>query len=201
MLTIAEIAKELDIPSTTAREYVGRFKEYFPTKDVAGKRWPVYLDTAKDVLKDIVEGYKNNQSTEELREDLRAKYPVFIEGHNEDQQRTQNYNNESTTTMGVVGATKSSLDIVTQLQVQQFQWLQKQSEMLEKQTELLERVVTLMEKLEQKDKATGTERANPHKAKKTLSKRPTKPQNRQEKKQQPEQKEPERKGLFGKLFG
>lgn len=182
------MAKELGIPATTAREYVGRFKEYFPTKKVAGKRWAVYLDTSQDTLKDIVDGYKNGMSSDEIREELQVKYPINIDADNEKLQRGKSDNNAITTTA-------SSLDIVTQLQVQQFQWLQKQSELMERQTELLERMVKMTEDLQVK---TASRRPTSPKKKKSPSKRNTEPRKQPQKRQQT--KKTKKKGLFG-IFG
>jgi len=199
MVTIAEIAKELDIPATTAREYTSRFKEYFVKKETAGKRWPVYLDEARDVLKDIVEGYRKDLSTEEIRDELRTKYPVFVNDNNDTQQRTQNVNNESTTTSGAVTSPRSSLDIVAQLQVQQFQWLQRQSELMERQTELLERVVTLTEQLQAR---TEVKRSITPNRKKNASKRNTEPRKQAQKPvAKTNTKQKQNKGLLKRFFG
>lgn len=140
MVSIQEIATQLNIPATTARDYVRRFKGFFITKQVAGKRFPLYLDNAKDILQDIVMGYKKGLSTDEINEELRTKYGYFVENEDDEEQRTQSNNGGMTTA-------KSSIDIVTSLQVQQFQWLQRQSEFLEKQQQLMERQTELLEKI------------------------------------------------------
>lgn len=147
MVTVADIARDLNIPPTTAREYVHRFKNYFPTKQVAGKRFAQHLDIAKDILKDIIEGYKNGQGTDEIEEVLHGKYPEIIQVDDDKTQQPQTDNNKVTATTSV-----SALDIVAGFQVRQFQMLENQQNLLIKQTELMQKMFEL---LENKNKANN----------------------------------------------
>src|ERR687893_168681 len=89
MVTIAEVAERLKIPASTGREYVKRFKPFFPTKKVAGARFPKYPDIAIEIMQDIVEGYKKQQSTEDIFDFLQGKYPLDAEELDRQQQQEQ----------------------------------------------------------------------------------------------------------------
>jgi hypothetical protein len=145
MVTIAEVAQKLNIPATTAREYVKRFRPFFPTKKVAGSRFLKYPDIAFDVLQDIIKGYKNQLSTEDVFDALQQKYPLDVELLDQ-QQRTQNML-KSTDDMMITATptSQTSVDVYTKMQVAQFQTLNQMTKVLENNNKLMERLITLLE--------------------------------------------------------
>lgn len=86
LLTIAEIAKRLDIPESTARYYRDRFSEFVPS--VGDGRQRRYRPAAIEVLRIVAEGFKNELSATEIKSRLSAIYPLNVEVDNEQQQQT-----------------------------------------------------------------------------------------------------------------
>jgi len=76
--TINQIAKELNIPETTARRYTVTFKEFFPSKTFGG-RYDKYHEKAITIIATIYDLYAQNKKAEEIREHLKAEYPVIID--------------------------------------------------------------------------------------------------------------------------
>ncbi|HAJ4019593.1 TPA: MerR family transcriptional regulator [Escherichia coli] len=68
LLTLAEIAKQLDIPESTARFYRDRFPKYIPA--VGEGRQKRYRPETVDVLRFIADGFKRNVTAIELEEEL-----------------------------------------------------------------------------------------------------------------------------------
>jgi hypothetical protein len=188
MVTIAEVAERLKIPASTAREYVKRFRPFFPTKKVAGSRFPKYPDMAFEVMRDIVEGYKKELSTDDLFDLLQQKYPLDAELLDRQQQQTQNIPNPHDDTMITAPTTsQTSLDFYTKMQVAQFQVLQQMTQVLENNNKLMERLVNLLEK-QQLPKNQPTTKS-PQKRSKTTTQQAQKPQ------------QPRKKGWLGFLKG
>jgi hypothetical protein len=146
MVTVAEVAEKLKIPASSAREYVKRFRPFFPTKKVAGSRFPKYPDIAFEVMRDIVEGYKKELSTDDLFDLLQQKYPLDAELLDRQQQQAQNVPNPSDDIMITTPTTSpTSLDFYTKMQATQFQVLQQMTQVLENNNRFMERLVTLLE--------------------------------------------------------
>jgi hypothetical protein len=146
MVTIAEVAERLKIPASTGREYVKRFKPFFPTKKVAGARFPKYPDIALEIMQDIVEGYKKQQSTDDIFDLLQQKYPLDAELLDRQQQQTQNIPNSNNDAMITAPTTsQTSLDMYVKMQASQFQVLQQMTQVLEN-NKLMERLIGLLEK-------------------------------------------------------
>ncbi|MFN7137963.1 MAG: MerR family transcriptional regulator [Limisphaerales bacterium] len=81
LLTIAEIAKQLDIPESTARFYRDRFESFVPS--VGEGRKKRYLPEAADVLRLIAEGFKRNATAAEIEEALSLEFPRTVEFRDE----------------------------------------------------------------------------------------------------------------------
>src|SRR3954452_7139766 len=76
LLTIAEIARRLDIPESTARYYRDRFSAYVPT--VGQGRHKRYLPEALPVLRLVAEYMQANTPAEEIEAALSARFPLTI---------------------------------------------------------------------------------------------------------------------------
>jgi hypothetical protein len=127
------------------RGHAGGFRPFFPTKKVAGSRFPKYPDIAFDVLQDIIKGYKNQLSTEDVFDALQQKYPLDVELLDQ-QQRTQNMLKSTDNMMITVTPTsQTSIDVYTKMQVAQFQTLNQMTKVLENNNKLMERLITLLE--------------------------------------------------------
>lgn len=68
LLTIAEIAKQLNIPESTARFYRDRFENYIPS--VGEGRKKRYKPETIEVLRFIAEGFKHNLPSTEIEDGL-----------------------------------------------------------------------------------------------------------------------------------
>jgi hypothetical protein len=190
MVTIAEVAERLKIPASTGREYVKRFRPFFPTKKVAGSRFPKYPDIALEIMQDIVEGYKKQQSTDDIFDLLQQKYPLDAELLDR-QQQTQNILNPSSDAMIATPATsQTALDMYIKMQATQFQVLQQMTQVLENNNNLMERLIGLLEtqqppagkpaiksEVKQKEASPKLKRVKPQpKQPKKVSKQPKKPE-------------------------
>lgn len=86
LLTIAEIAKRLKIPESTARYYRDRFTEFVPS--VGSGRQRRYRPEAVEVLRTIAEGFQNELTATEIKSRLLSMFPLNIEEEKEQQQST-----------------------------------------------------------------------------------------------------------------
>jgi hypothetical protein len=205
MVTIAEVAGRLKIPASTGREYVKRFRPFFPTKKVAGSRFPKYPDITLEIMQDIVEGYKKQQSTDDIFDLLQQKYPVDAELLDRQQQQTQNIPNSSNDAMMTAPTTsQTALDMYIKMQATQFQVLQQMTQVLENNNKLMERLIVLFEnqqtpaapaikpEVKQKEVGRKQKRTKPkQKQAQKSSQQPKKPQDKPQKK----------KGFFSSIFG
>jgi DNA-binding transcriptional MerR regulator len=73
LLTIKEIAKQLQVPESNIRYYRDRFEEYIPS--VGEGRRKRYKREAVDVFGHIVQGYRDEKSTEQIAAELAELYP------------------------------------------------------------------------------------------------------------------------------
>src|SRR5258706_1211637 len=95
MVTVAEIARNIGIPATTAREYVGRFKPFFPTKKVTGKRYPMHPETAELIMRDIVDSYAKSMTTDDITNLLKDKYAMNADIVDETKSETNGHHTNS----------------------------------------------------------------------------------------------------------
>lgn len=84
LLTIAEIAKQMNIPESTVRFYRDRFEAYIPS--VGEGRKKRYKPEAVEVLRIIAEGYNRKLTAEEIESQLSTAFPRNIEFEREPQQ-------------------------------------------------------------------------------------------------------------------
>jgi len=76
--TINQIAKDLNIPETTARRYTVTFKEFFPSRTFGG-RYDKYHEKAIHIVGTIYDLYSQNKKAEEIRELLKNEFPIVID--------------------------------------------------------------------------------------------------------------------------
>lgn len=77
LLTIAEVAKQLDIPESTARYYRDKFENYIPY--VGKGRQRRYKPETVEVLRVIAEGFSRNLTAMEIEEALNRMFAVSME--------------------------------------------------------------------------------------------------------------------------
>jgi len=193
MVTIAEVAERLKIPASTAREYVKRFKPFFPSKKVAGARFPKYPDLTVEIMRDIVEGYKNQQSTEDIFDSLQGKYPLDADLLDRQQQQTQNIPKSGNDAMTTTPSTsQTQLDMYIKMQAAQFQVLQQMTQVLENNNKLIGELIGLLK----------TQQAPPAKpvVKSEVRRKEASPKQKRAKQlKKPEQKTTKKKGFFSFL--
>lgn len=73
LMTMAEVAKELDIPESTARYYRDSFIDYIPS--VGEGRKKRYRPETKEVLRFIAEGFKGKLTAMEIKNGLSQMFP------------------------------------------------------------------------------------------------------------------------------
>jgi DNA-binding transcriptional MerR regulator len=101
LLTIAEIAKKLNIAESTARYYRDKFEAYIPS--VGEGRKKRYKPEAVEVLRLIAEGFNRKMTAEEIESQLSLAFPKTIELKEEPQQ--------------ITATVQQQLDLVNVLQV------------------------------------------------------------------------------------
>ena len=73
LLTIAEIARALEVPDSTVRYYRDRFENHLPS--VGSGRSRRYLPEAVDMLRDIMGAVKGGATVEEVRQSIPSAKP------------------------------------------------------------------------------------------------------------------------------
>ncbi|WP_027370314.1 MerR family transcriptional regulator [Desulfovermiculus halophilus] len=76
LLTIKEIAKQLQVPESNIRYYRDRFEEYIPSIGQGRRRR--YKKEAVDVFGHIVQGYKDEKNTEQIAAELAEMFPRTV---------------------------------------------------------------------------------------------------------------------------
>ena len=140
MVTVAEIARNIGIPATTAREYVGRFKQFFPTRKVSGKRYPMHPNTAENVMRDIVEGYARNMTTDEVTNLLKEKHPISADVIDEEEPTRGNNSHSS------VPTDNSTMELLTRMNNMQMQLMQRMTDVLDRNNHVMERMLTVFDR-------------------------------------------------------
>jgi DNA-binding transcriptional MerR regulator len=77
LLTIADIARALDLPESTVRYYRDRFSEFVPS--VGEGRTRRYRAEALEVLRCIADAMRARTPAEDVRAALQARFPVTVE--------------------------------------------------------------------------------------------------------------------------
>lgn len=77
LLTMAEIARTLDLPESTVRYYRDRFPEFIPAVGVGRNRR--YRPEALDVLRFIADAMKESTPAEGIRKGLATKFAINVE--------------------------------------------------------------------------------------------------------------------------
>ena len=83
LLTLSEIADQLDLPESTARYYKKKFKEFIPA--VGEGRQMRYKPEAVEVLRMIAEGMNRNLNATEIAERLSTEFATNIDFRNQPQ--------------------------------------------------------------------------------------------------------------------
>jgi DNA-binding transcriptional MerR regulator len=77
LLTLQQIADELNLSPSTIRYYRKTYKEFMP--GVKAGRYEKFQPEAIEIMKLIAEGYSNNLQQYEIRKALSAEYALNIE--------------------------------------------------------------------------------------------------------------------------
>ena len=131
LLTIAELAKQLQIPESTIRYYRDRFIEYIPY--VGDGRHRRYRPETADILRFIAEGFNRNLTAMEIEEGLRLMAVRNIE-----------VEEETAVTTAAAQQQSNQQGISVQVEVgEQFQELMKQTQvamqiMVQQKEEIME---------------------------------------------------------------
>jgi DNA-binding transcriptional MerR regulator len=141
-LTIAELAKQVDIPNSTCRRYLASFEAFFVVK--GGNRLKKYESHAVDVLTRIKNLYDEGLESSEIYNVLMNEFSLVIDG---DEQRETN---EMSTVLTL--ATVEDVEEIKELFKQQmdFNWLlmeelKKQGTHITKLFEIIEQDKKLLE--------------------------------------------------------
>lgn len=78
-LTLTQMAKDTGVKYTTARDWVAKFGQYFPTREMPNVRWPVYDADAADILALIKSIYAKGGQTHNVWAALEERFGTIIE--------------------------------------------------------------------------------------------------------------------------
>ena len=88
LLTIKDIARELDVPESNLRYYRDRFEDYLPSVGQGRKRR--YKKEALEVFRYIVQGFQNDKTTEQIAEELPKHFPRKLDFADQETPTSQN---------------------------------------------------------------------------------------------------------------
>lgn len=88
LLTIKDIARELDVPESNLRYYRDRFEDYLPSIGQGRKRR--YKKEALEVFRYIVQGFQNDKTTEQIAEELPKHFPRKLDFAGQEPPSSQN---------------------------------------------------------------------------------------------------------------
>jgi DNA-binding transcriptional MerR regulator len=77
LLTLKQIASELNLPPSTVAFYKNTFSEYMPAVKIG--RYVKYEPAALEIIAIISKGFKNNQEQQQIKELLNSKFALNIE--------------------------------------------------------------------------------------------------------------------------
>lgn len=92
LLTMADIARTLELPESTVRYYRDRFTEFIPVVGVGRNRR--YRPEALDVLRFIADAMKEGMPAEAVRTTLAAKFAINVEPQQPTAAIPQQYRNQ-----------------------------------------------------------------------------------------------------------
>lgn len=204
LYSIQQIAKRLDIPTSTVAYYRKNYADFMPSTRLKGKRYPMYEEQTIEVVALIRELTQQNKEQHEVLEVLEQKYPSVIDRTEENSPIEQQTNEQPTT---ILATTQKQGEIISSLIGQQTQLIQAQNATLEgykQQThELVEQVETLRTEREEL-LAKVAELENQARSQKTPSNLKTKPTTRKRKPKPktipPEPQEKPKRGLLSRIF-
>lgn len=171
MVTVAEIARNIGIPATTAREYVARFRSFFPTRKVTGKRYPMHPNSAEEVMRDIVNAYARNITTDEVMNYLKEKHPMAADIVDDDEGQIKS---SSPTSAVATAADNSALELLTHMSNMQMQLMQRMTDVLDRNNHVMERMINVLDRDREKPAALKAPEAQP------MSEKPKSPQSKTE---------------------
>lgn len=134
-LTVADIAKETNIPDSTCRRYLAKFSEFFLSK--GGSRGKKYDSSAVKILIRIQNLYADGYETEDIDRILRQEFPMVVNGDDKQDE-------EVTTVTPTLATSEDIADIKAALEEQK-RFNQLLLERLEQQQKYIE------ERLERRD--------------------------------------------------
>lgn len=96
-LTVNQISKQLDIPTSTVRYYIGEYAKFIERKPVQGSKTVLYVGQSLDVLRDIRKLQNEGKTKAEIVTELDAKYhhteqlmDALVAGSQGDKQQVNN---------------------------------------------------------------------------------------------------------------
>lgn len=79
MKSLQQIANKLKLPPSTVRYYAKNYKEYLPSRKIEGVRWPMYEESAENIIR-LIAKETGNKKVEQIKELLSAKHSPIYDG-------------------------------------------------------------------------------------------------------------------------
>jgi DNA-binding transcriptional MerR regulator len=155
LFTISDIAELTNTPASTVRYYKDNYKEFYPSRNVKGKRYPVYEKQAIEVTELIRDMYSDNKEKHDIYKRLEGKYQPLIDlsdddtGDNEKQPETATGGQPTNNATTAIETIDSQTKILYRLGVQQKEWIQNQDSLLEHYKKQTKRQNEVIQELEQ----------------------------------------------------
>lgn len=131
LLTLQQIADQLDIPPATVKYYRDHFQEFMPAVNVG--RYPKYSAEALDIIRDIRELFQEGLSRDQVKEELAHKHAV---------------NQENLTTTTTATTAQQPPELLNLLQNNSL-LLQEQQQTIKKQAAIIEHLTQQIGRLQQ----------------------------------------------------
>ena len=128
LYSLQQIAKRLNIPTSTVAYYRKNYADFMPSTRLKGKRYPMYEEQAVDVVALVRELAEKNTEQHEILSALEAKYPPIIDRTDENSATEQQTNEQSTTILATI---QKQPEIISRLIGQQTELIKAQDTTLE----------------------------------------------------------------------
>lgn len=143
LYSLQQIAKRLNIPTSTVAYYRKNYADFMPSTRLKGKRYPMYEEQAVEVVALVREMAENGGEQHEILKALENKYPPVIDKSGENTTNEQQTNEQPTTILATI---QKQPEIISRLIGQQTELIRSQDTTLEAyKNQLIEKEKTIKE--------------------------------------------------------
>ena len=105
LFTISDIANSTNLPASTVRYYKDNYKEFYPSQNLRGKRYPLYEKQCLKVTEIIRDMYNDGKEKHDIYKHLEGQFQPLIDLSDDD--TNDNEKGSKTTAKGQPAKTQS----------------------------------------------------------------------------------------------